>query len=171
MTLKRHDALTGAQFDPLDLRGARAAALRLLARRDRPSADLRSRLEEKGYAAAIAGAVVDRLRADRLVDDRRFVDNFIGFRAARGQGPVRIRADLRQFDLGADLVEEGLSSYADWPLQLSKARQKKFGAALPSDYADRQRQARFLEYRGFTGAQIRLALGFDLEFDTDTWPP
>jgi regulatory protein len=51
--------------------------------------------------------------------------------------------------------------------QLKKARQKKFGAALPTNYADRQRQSRFLAYRGFTGAQIRTALGFDIDLDVD----
>jgi regulatory protein len=143
------------------------AALKLLARRDRTSADLQSKLEVKGYAAAIAGEVVDRLRADKLVDDRRYVENFIGFRAARGQGPVRIRAALSQFGLDGDLVEEGLASYPDWSLRLSEARRKKFGAAPPTDYADRQRQARFLGYRGFTGDQIRLALGFDTDIVVD----
>jgi regulatory protein len=52
-------------------------------------------------------------------------------------------------------------------LQLRRARQKKFGAALPDNYADRQRQARFLGYRGFTSAQIRTALGFDTDLDAD----
>jgi hypothetical protein len=28
-------------------------------------------------------------------------------------------------------------------------------------------QARFLGYRGFTSAQIRMALGFDVEIDSD----
>jgi regulatory protein len=144
--------------------------LDLLARRDLASADLRSKLQDKGYAPATAGEVVERLRADRLVDDRRYVENFIGFRAARGQGPIRIRAQLLQFGLGWDLVEEGLASYPDWLLQLSTARRKKFGAAPPTDYPDRQRQARFLGQRGFTGAQIRLALGFDTDFDVDVDP-
>jgi regulatory protein len=48
---------------------------------------------------------------------------------------------------------------------LRKAREKKFGADLPKNYLDRQRQARFLGYRGFTSAQIRMALGFDVELD------
>jgi regulatory protein len=49
--------------------------------------------------------------------------------------------------------------------QLSEARLKKFGSAQPSNYAEKQRQARFLSYRGFTSAQIRSALGFDVDVD------
>jgi SOS response regulatory protein OraA/RecX len=52
-------------------------------------------------------------------------------------------------------------------VQLRKARHKKFGAQLPTTYADKQRQAQFLGYRGFTSAQIRMALGLDFDLDAD----
>jgi regulatory protein len=129
---------------------------------------LRRKLLDKGYNPAVVGDVIDRLRAEKLLDDRRYVENFVGFRAARGQGPLRVRADLRKLGLPDDMVEDGVGAYGDWVAQLRRARQKKFGAKLPTDYADRQRQARFLGYRGFTGAQIRLALGFDTDIDVDT---
>ncbi|HVJ29103.1 MAG TPA: RecX family transcriptional regulator [Gammaproteobacteria bacterium] len=44
-------------------------------------------------------------------------------------------------------------------------RAKRFGPELPRDYAERARQARFLQYRGFDSAQIRAALEFDAEVD------
>jgi regulatory protein len=50
---------------------------------------------------------------------------------------------------------------------LRRAQQKKFGGTLPKSFDDRQRQARFLGYRGFTSAQIRTALGFDIDLDSD----
>jgi regulatory protein len=65
------------------------------------------------------------------------------------------------------LVEASLDAFPDWIVQLRKTRQKKFGAELPDNYADKQRQARFLGYRGFTSAQIRTALGFDIDLDAD----
>jgi regulatory protein len=95
------------------------------------------------------------------------VENFIGFRAARGQGPLRVRAELQKLGLPDELLEQAVGAYGDWVGQLRNARQKRFGAELPTDYAERQRQARFLGYRGFTGAQIRLAIGFDTELDGD----
>jgi regulatory protein len=64
-------------------------------------------------------------------------------------------------------VEECLEAYPDWIVHLRKAQQKKFGAGLPTHYADKQRQAKFLGYRGFTSAQIRMALGFDIDLDAD----
>jgi len=66
------------------------------------------------------------------------------------------------------LVEECLDAFPDWIGQLRKARQKKFGATALTHYADKQRQVRFLGYRGFTSAQIRSALGFDIDLDADS---
>jgi regulatory protein len=170
VTSKKPEILGGrgaAVPDPQDSRAARVAALDSLARRDRSSEDLRLKLVEKGYDASVAGAVVERLCTEKLVDDHRYVENFVGFHAARGQGPLRVRAELRQLGLQGELVEAALASYPDWIGQLKKAHQKKFGTQRPTLYAERQRQARFLGYRGFTGAQIRLALGFDTDLDAD----
>jgi regulatory protein len=144
------------------------AALDALARRDYASEDLRRKLLEKGYDAAVIGPLLDALRAEKLLDDRRYAENFVAYHAARGQGPLRVRADLRRHGLEGVLVEECLGAFPDWIGQLRKAQQKKFGAMAPTNYADKQRQVRFLGYRGFTSAQIRSALGFDIDLDADT---
>ncbi len=128
---------------------------------------MRRKLLEKGYDATVVASLLEALRAEKLLDDRRYTENFVAYHAARGQGPVRVRAELRRLGLTGTLVEECLDAYPDWIVQLRKARQKKFGAQLPGNYADKQRQARFLGYRGFTSAQIRMALGFDIDLDAD----
>jgi regulatory protein len=110
-------------------------------------------------------ALLDVLHGEKLLDDRRYLENFVAYHAARGQGPIRIRFELRRHGLQGPPVEEYLDAYPGWIEQLRRARQKKFGAQLPKTYADRQRQARFLGYRGFTGAQIRMALGFDVDLE------
>jgi regulatory protein len=166
-TSKRRNALGRHEVDPQDARAARAAALDALARRDHSCGDLRRRLLEKGYDAEVVAPLLDALRGEKLLDDRRFTENFVTYHAARGQGPLRVRADLRRHGVEGILAEECLGAFPDWILQLRRARQKKFGAALPDNYADRQRQARFLGYRGFTSAQIRTALGFDTDLDAD----
>ena len=143
------------------------AALDALARRDHASEDLRRKLLEKGYDAGVVAPLLDALRAEKLLDDRRFTENFVAYHAARGQGPMRVRAELRRHGLEGSPVEECLESFPDWIVQLRRVRQKKFGAKLPDNYADKQHQARFLGYRGFTSAQIRTALGFDIDLDSD----
>lgn len=139
-----------------------------MARRDHGSEELRRKLLDNGYDSTIVGQLIERLCADKLLDDRRFLENFVAFRAARGQGPERVRADLRKLGMHGEAIEASIEAYPDWIPQLRRAREKKFGTSLPSNYPDRQRQARFLGYRGFTGAQIRMALGFDTDLDADT---
>jgi regulatory protein len=172
VTSKRRDILgrpeIKTRIDPLDSRAARVAALDSLARRDRSSEDLRRKLLDKGYDPAVVGGVIERLCTEKLLDDHRYVENFVSFHAARGQGPLRVRADLRKIGMQGVVVEDAIDAYPDWIAQLRTARQKKFGTQVPTHYADRQRQARFLGLRGFTGAQIRMALGFDTDLDVDT---
>ena len=139
-----------------------------MARRDYASEDLRLKLLQKGYDASVVLPLLDALRDEKLLDDRRYLENFVAYHAARGQGPLRIRVDLRRHGLQGPKVQEYLDAYPDWIAQLQKARLKKFGAKPATNYADRQLQARFLSYRGFTSAQIRMALGFDVELDSDT---
>jgi regulatory protein len=156
------------EVDPLDGRAARAAALEILSRRDYSSGELRSRLLGKGYDPGVIAELIERLSAERLLDDARYLENFVAYHASRGQGPNRVREDLRRLGLPGAEIEATLAAYPDWPSQLKRAREKKFGTSLPTNYADRQRQARFLAYRGFSGAQIRTAMGFDTDLDADT---
>ncbi len=167
-TQKRRSIPARREIEPLDARGARGAALDALARRDHGSLELRRKLLDKGYDALVVDELIVRLCAEKLIDDRRYLENFVAYHAARGHGPHRVRADLRKSGMHCAEAESSLDAYPDWILQLERARQKKFGTSLPSNYADRQRQARFLAYRGFTGAQIRTALGFDSDLDADT---
>ena len=166
-TSKRRKLPGRREVEPLDARAARAAALDALARRDHASEDLRRKLLEKGYDVAVVAPLLDALRGEKLLDDRRYMENFVAYHAARGQGPVRVRAELRRRGLEGVQVEECLDAFPDWISQLRRAQQKKFGVKHAVGFADKQRQARFLSYRGFTSAQIRTALGFDIDLDSD----
>ncbi len=149
------------------MHAARVSALDSLARRDLSSAAVRRKLLDKGYDATLVAEVLERLCAEKLVDDRRYAENFVAYHAERGHGPLRIRAELQRIGMEGELIEQALAAYPDWLAQLRRAHKKKFGAQATL-YAERQRQARFLVYRGFTGAQIRMALGFDTDLDADT---
>ena len=143
-----------------DERTVRTAALALLAGRDFGRAELSRRLERRGYPAAVVGAVVDGLVAERLLSETRFVEQFIVQHAGRGHGPVRIRAELRERGVTAQEIEAGLEAAAqDWAAVARDVRRRRFGVSPPGDYAERARQARFLQYRGFSPEQVRAALG------------
>jgi len=149
-----------AQAAEADERTVRTAALALLAGRDFGRAELARRLARRGYPAQLVAAVVEALVAERLLSESRFVEQFIRQHAGRGHGPVRIRAELRERGTAQDEVEAGLEAATeDWVALARDTRRRRFGVSPPGDYAERARQARFLQYRGFTAEQIRAALG------------
>jgi regulatory protein len=141
-------------------------AIGLLARRDFASGELRRKLEERGFVADVVTAVLAELTEERKLDDARFAANFVAYHAERGQGPVRIRKELRDLGVAEGLIEEAFAAGPDFRVLARQVRQRKFGAAVPEEWAEKARQARFLQYRGFSSDHIRAALGAD--FDPDT---
>ena len=143
-----------------DERTVRTAALALLAGRDFGRAELARRLERRGYPAEVVAAVVEGLVAERLLSESRFVEQFIRQHAGRGHGPVRIRVELRERGVAQGDIDEGLAAATeDWAGIARETRRKRFGLSPPGDYRERARQARFLQYRGFSAEQVRAALG------------
>ena len=86
----------------------RTAALQLLARREHSSEELKRKLVDKGHAPDLVVEVVAALQGKRMVSDERFVASFVHHHANRGQGPVRIRAELRQHGVVDGLIQEHL---------------------------------------------------------------
>jgi regulatory protein len=148
-----------------DPAAARQAAIALLARRDYASGELRARLERKGFNADVVGNTVAELAAERALDDARYAGNYVAYAAARGQGPLRIAAELKALELPAELIEAALGGGPDWRALASHVRNRKFGPEPPPDWPEKARQARFLQYRGFSSDHIRLALGADFDLD------
>jgi len=144
-----------------DVAAISAAATGHLARRDFASAELAARLEERGFDPAAIATVIAELLDDRILDDARFAENFVRSHARRGQGPIRIRQDLRALGLPDAIVQAALDAGGDWHALARSVRDAKFGEAVPADWTEHARQARFLQYRGFSTDHIRSALGRD----------
>jgi regulatory protein len=144
---------------------ARGVAVGLLARRDFASGELLDRLERKGFEPATAAAAVADLIEERAVDDARYAENYVSHHGDRGDGPRRIAADLKERGLPQELIDTALAGGPDWPSRARELRIRKFGPDAPSDWTEKARQARFLQYRGFSSDHIRSALGADIDLD------
>jgi regulatory protein len=141
-----------------DAKAVEAAAVRLLARREHSIEELRRKLLSKGYPPDTIEPVIQKLVGKRLVSDERFTSSFVHHHAKRGQGPVRIRAELRQQGIPDSQLEEALrSADIDWVQLAREVRRRKFGATAPRSLRERAKQARFLQYRGFDAEQLRAA--------------
>jgi len=131
----------------------------LLARREHSRRELQGKLLQRGFEPGLIEQVIAELAAEGLQSDLRFAEAYLQQRYERGYGPLRIRQELQQRGITEDLLEDGLQAYAEaWSARAWQVRCKRFGDELPGDLRERARQSRFLQYRGFSGAQIRRAL-------------
>jgi regulatory protein len=90
-----------------------------------------------------------------LLDNARFAESFVHSRYQRGQGPHKIRAELRERGIDDGLVAEYIDAPDfDWPGLAGQVRIKRFGPVHPADFRERSRQMRFLQQRGFSSEQI-----------------
>jgi len=138
---------------------ARKKAMDYLARREHGRAELINKLSKFGFEAATADDAVAELVDDNLQSDQRFVEAFIASRISQGKGPVKIRADLRERDVGGGIVDIGLEDAdQDWYASACAVREKKFGQEYPTDFNEKARQMRFLQSRGFDTEQIQAAV-------------
>ncbi len=131
----------------------------MLARREYASTELATALTRKGYAADVVAEVLVELIGERLVDDVRYAGSLVRMLVGRGQGPARIRQELREAGLQEEQILTALHDGPDWPALAGEVRRRKFGAAVAIDWPERARQMRFLQYRGFSKDHIDSALG------------
>jgi regulatory protein len=157
---KQRQVSAEQQADP---QAAHTAAVALLARRDFAAGELRDKLVANGFSTAVAAATVAELQVEKLLDDARYAEHYVAYRARRGQGPVRIAADLHAVGVDKTLVETALAGVADWNGVAREVRQRKFGSESALSWSEKARQARFLQYRGFAAAHIRAALGSEVD--------
>ena len=138
---------------------ARKKAMDLLARREHGRAELERKLIATGFSADVAADALQQLVEEGLQSDRRFVESFVQSRINQGKGPLRIHADLGQRGVDPGLIDDVLGAAGeDWFARARSAREKKFGRSQPTDFRDKARQMRFLQYRGFEPDQVQAAV-------------
>jgi regulatory protein len=159
--LRRRSSRLSREERGTDAGMARTAAIALLARRDFTSAELHAKLRAQGFEDVFVAEVVTELEREGVVNGERYAQNYVAYHAGRGQGPLRIATELRRRGLAAVIVEAALARGPDWRAVAIKVCRAKFGPQPPSSWALKARQARFLQYRGFSSDHIRAATGAD----------
>jgi regulatory protein len=140
---------------PLD---PKTQALKLLARREHSARELKRKLAARGIAGDEAAAAVEHAIAEDWQSDARYAAMLVRTRVAGGYGPVRIEAELEVAGVPADQVRAALDEAAvDWRALAIEVHAKKFGR-LPKNPAERAKQYRYLQGRGFDAGQVSAAL-------------
>lgn len=121
---------------------------------DDPSTDEPSTVE------TLIADTLNVLAEDGLQSDARYAEVLIRSRVNRGQGPLKIRADLRQRGLHGEAVEPLLEDYVEqWPELALQVVERRFGSDAAADRGDWARRARFLAGRGFPESLVGRVLG------------
>ncbi|TNF88687.1 MAG: regulatory protein RecX [Gammaproteobacteria bacterium] len=135
--------------------GARRKAMDLLARREHSEQELRQKLKSREFDAEAIETAIQSLLRDGLLSDERFIESYVNHRFNAGMGPVRIRYELLQKGISDALADQYIEAFVDrWDPLMRQLRERKYGAAIPEDYNERMKQARFLQNRGFSPESV-----------------
>lgn len=126
----------------------RARALRLLARREHSRAELRRKLEPHLEEGIDLDALLDDFTKRGWLSEERFVEQAVRAKLRRF-GPLKIAHHLREKGIGEEGIAAALAqARAGEGEALEAAWRSRFGRS-PADAAEKARQVRFLQGRGF----------------------
>jgi regulatory protein len=81
-------------------------AVALLAQRSHFEGELRVKLTRRGHSATETRDVLERLRRQGYLDDRRTAEEWLGVRRRRGDGPRRLTAGLVRLGVARAIIAE-----------------------------------------------------------------
>ncbi|WOX50413.1 regulatory protein RecX [Aeromonas sp. XH] len=141
------------------LAAARAYAMRSLARRESAESELARRLRQQGYQEEVIEAVLDYCRGYNWVNDERYGAMAVRAGAAKGQGPLKIRFDLRRKGLDDGQIDAAFEQpELDWFELAFALLERRASVAELDDFKLRMKWLKYLLGRGFTQDQARYAI-------------
>lgn len=137
----------------------RERALRLLARREHSRSELARKLGPHAEDPADIERLLGELEQRGWLSERRLVEQVVHARRARF-GPRRIERELLQKGISEESVAAALPALKAGEREAARAIWlKKFGGRQPRNPAERARQARFLQGRGFDLEVVSKVIG------------
>jgi len=138
-------------------------ALKMLARRELSEAQLRQRLARRGHAADAVDAAVQKLRAERALDDARVAETIARTQATvRGRGAHRVRREIEAAGIGrADAqraVDDAFKDIDPDALLEAALSRRLRGRDRIADDREFQRLYRYLVAQGFDVDRVVRAL-------------
>jgi len=140
--------------------GALAAALRLLARRERSEAELSERLRRKGFDAQAVEAALERCRQLGYLDDGRFALERTRALMRNGRAVGRkVLADLKKYGISEPAALDALQQVGrefDQETLLADLMRRRFPDFVfaTADERERRRVIHFFLRRGFPLSRV-----------------
>jgi|TARA_B110000503_G_scaffold85117_1_gene129457 regulatory protein len=131
---------------------------RLLSRREHSQTELRKKLADLELDRDLVDDTIAQFAKKDIQSDVRYAEAVVRGAYRKGKGPVFIERTLHNHDIDFQLVRALTKDDSfDWFESSKAVRVKRFGDELPDDWTYKQKQMRFLQYRGFTQEQIKYA--------------
>ena len=142
--------------------------MRLLARREHSRYELRGKLSQRGVSNHDIESVLDKLAADGLQSDDRYIEVCIRSRLRKGHGPLKIQAYLQRHGIAGSKISEHLPSSDEyWFKRALEADAKcrvrnQIPEASTGEREALQVRARYLSNRGYPSNVISRVLNSPL---------
>jgi regulatory protein len=143
---------------PLPKKKLTSALFSLLAKRDYTKKMLYAKLISLGYEENAIELALNEAERQGFIHEQRFIENYIHQQSQRGYGPIRIQIALEAKGLESGAILAAMPDKSFWIDLANVVRQKRFGAAKPAAYAEKAKQMRFLQYRGFDVECVKLEI-------------
>lgn len=135
--------------EPSPAAALRARALRLLARREHSRAELRRKLAPHAEEGVDLDDLLDDFTRRGWLSEERFIEQAVRAKSRRF-GPLKIAHHLREKGIGeAEIAQAVALAKAGESGSLESAWRSRFGR-IPADAAEKARQVRFLQGRGYS---------------------
>lgn len=109
-------------------------AIAFLSYRPRSAREVEQRLRKKGFTPDQIGAVMERLRSQKYIDDHEFARFWVGNRMTfNPRGPRLLRSELRQKGVPAEIVEEVLQEQVETQVELVQQAEELSAGKGPVD--------------------------------------
>jgi len=132
------------------------SAIYSLAMREHSRKELYQKLQKKEYVEGVdIEKLLNELEDSNYLNEQRFAESFLRFRASRGQGSVKISSELYVRGINKTLIHQTLeSSDINWFDLAAVQMEKKFGKTKSADFKEKSKRMRFLSTRGFNSEII-----------------
>jgi|TARA_B100001250_G_scaffold72479_1_gene58908 regulatory protein len=135
-------------------------ALDLLARREHSISELKHKLLDREFAIELVDRAIELLLKRNYLDDHRFAREFIDFKYSKGQGPIKIKSELKKKGVDKCLIDSLFNSLEyDWANLAQKVLNKKFKNSSIDNINEYGKRFRYLESRGFERKQVISVIG------------
>ena len=132
---------------------------RLLSKREHSVAEIIQKLSQQEFSTSDIHTVLGKFVENRIQSDARFTFHFVRNCVMKGQGLSRVKQALKVHNIDSSMLHEALDELEiDWYSRAYEVKCKKFGEEVETDWQKKQKQMRFLQYRGFSQDQISFAI-------------